>query len=108
MKEQIRNLEELLEASKECAGYFVGITLFDGQKLNHYFVSENFPQSDMLRSLARVKGLVVEDLERPFTPRSIKSVLDSNIKTNSAEIKPLNQDITPEDIIDGETTEDTK
>jgi len=82
MVKQISNIKELSEALGRSTGYFVGVTLFDGRGLNHFFLSENFPQNDLLRSLAKVKQLVVEDLEKPFV---------------ASESKP---DITPEDIID--------
>lgn len=79
----INNLKELNQALEKSVGYFVGVTLFDGKGLNHYFLTENFPQSDLLRSLTKIKGLVIEELEKPFVPPLMASDV-INIKTIEA------------------------
>jgi len=91
---EISNVEQLAEALNSSTGFFVGITLFDGRGLFHAFLTKDFPQNDLLRSLARVKGLVVEELEKPYMAQTPQK---PNLTSNTIDIKP-------EDIINGPET----
>jgi len=91
---EISNVEQLAEALNSSTGFFVGITLFDGRGLFHAFLTKDFPQNDLLRSLARVKGLVVEELEKPYIAQTLQK---PNLTSNTIDIKP-------EDIINGPET----
>jgi len=64
MTERIDNIGELQEVVKTAKGYMLGITILTKEEtLNHYLVSDNFPFLDMLKSLGRIKELVIKQLE---------------------------------------------
>ena len=72
MVSEIKNLNEIPKACEDAVGYMIGLVLFDGQHFNRFYLTNNFPDSEILRSLKAVKELAVADLERPFTPPEIK------------------------------------
>jgi|WetSurSiteA1Bulk_404760.scaffolds.fasta_scaffold01880_5 hypothetical protein len=68
MVSEIKNLNEIPKACEDSVGYMIGLVLFDGQHFNRFYLTNNFPDSEILRSLKAVKDLAVIDLERPFAP----------------------------------------
>ena len=77
LTEKITNVDELKDAIGKCAGHMVCTTLFDGKELRHYYFANAFPENDMLRSLGKMKNLVVEYLEKPVTAPVVKNEQNS-------------------------------
>jgi len=65
--ERITNVNELKDAVNSAVGHMICASLFDGKNIYHYYFASDFPENDMLRSLGKMKNLVVEHLEKPVT-----------------------------------------
>jgi len=63
----IKNQEELDLALSVSEGYMVTVTLKEKGELNHYLLTKAFPRLDMLPSLRKCRGLIVENLENAFS-----------------------------------------
>ena len=76
--DRITNVDELKEATGKSVGYMVCTTLFDGKNLYHYYFESSFPENDMLRSLGKMRNLVIEHLEKPVTAHVEAKTNDQN------------------------------
>lgn len=56
-------VEELFNFLKNGSGYLVTLTTISNGKLNHHLLTQDFPEVDMLKSLAAAEKLVVEKLK---------------------------------------------
>ena len=57
-------LNELMDLLTSGNGYLVTVTIAASDKLNHYLITNNFPEVDVLKSLKAVKELAIERLEK--------------------------------------------
>ena len=57
------NLEELITFLQQADGYLTTVTVLSNGKLNHHLITKNFPDLDILKSLAAVEKMSVERLK---------------------------------------------
>ena len=57
------NLEELVTFLKNADGYLATVTILSNGKLNHHLITKNFPDLDILKSIAAVEKMSVERLK---------------------------------------------
>ena len=60
----MQKIDELVELTSRMDGYALGLTTLKDGKLEHFFITEKFHDADVLRSIAKIKGLAIEHLER--------------------------------------------
>jgi len=82
----IRNQKELDLALSMSEGFMVGITLKEKGDLYHYLLTKDFPKLDMLKSLTKIKGLVIEGLENLETDDTPTIADVKNEKVEDAEL----------------------
>lgn len=52
------------ELIKDADSFFIGVTIKKGNELRHEIVTQNFPLVELLSSCAKIKGLVIEEMEK--------------------------------------------
>lgn len=57
-------MEQLQELLKDSPHYMIGITIIKEGQLEHHLITSDFPLADMLKSHAKIKDLIVEQLEK--------------------------------------------
>ena len=57
------NLEELVTFLKNADGYLATVTILSNGKLNRHLITKNFPDLDILKSIAAVEKMSVERLK---------------------------------------------
>ena len=62
-KEVDTNLDELVKLLKNGDGYFSTITVLSNQRLSHHLITKNFPDLDILKSIAAIEKMAVERLK---------------------------------------------
>lgn len=57
-------LDELFTYLKTGSGYLITVTTISNGRLNHHLVTQDFPEIDILKSLAATEKLAVERLKK--------------------------------------------
>jgi len=61
---EINNLEDLKDVGEMAEGFMIGVSILNKGTIQHYLLTRDFPFVDMLKSWAKVKNLVIENLEK--------------------------------------------
>lgn len=59
------DFQELLKIISVSKGYMVGVTVLNEKnQLEHFLLSENFPKVEFLKSVKKIKELIINELEQ--------------------------------------------
>ena len=59
----IANVDDLKLVTEDADGFAIGISILNKGEIQHYLLTRDFPLLDLLKSWAKVKGLMISQLE---------------------------------------------